>query len=195
MHTFLNRSFLTKLVLGLTLLTLSSLTVAVQAMTAVQNDAAIVTKFIDEARKFGLAFKPEDVEVRHTPEGTTATAILNAPWTEDAVAKGLDVGFAYVASSGSEPVPNGFYKLHLKDDAATQTLSFLDQYNKPVAVMKGSKPVTTTASGSISGLFVRLPDLAFWEEVVPGESMKPVLHLNYSYKYPTPTPRVPPLGQ
>ena len=197
MHTFLNRSFLTKLVLALTLLTLSSLTVAVQAMTSVQSDEEIVTKFVDEARKFGLAFKPEDVEVTHTAEGTTATAILNAPWTEDAAKKGVDVGFAYIASYGTEIVPNGYYKLHMKDDATAMTLAFLDGDSKPVTVLKGTQPITTLGSGSVGGIFIDLgaAGVIFKGPDDPMGNMKPVLRISLKLQYPTATPHTPRLGE
>lgn len=197
MQPFLNRSFLTKLVLGLTLLVLSSLTVAVQAITSVQSDEAIVTAFIAEARKFGLAFKPEDVEVTHTAEGTTATAILNAPWMEDAAAKGLDVGFAYIASSTPQPVPNGYYKLHLKNDVITMMLAFLDQDSKPVTVLKGTQPITTLGSGTIGSIFIDLgaAGIIFKGADDPMENMKPVLRMRLKLQYPKATPHTPRLGE
>ncbi|HEY0736787.1 MAG TPA: hypothetical protein VGD69_17845 [Herpetosiphonaceae bacterium] len=193
MHTFLNRSFVTKLVLGLTLLTISSLTVAVQAMPAVQSDEEIIAAFIAEARDFGLAFKLEDVKVEHTADGTTATALLNAPWSEDAAAKGVDIAFSYIYTSGSQSVPNGYYKLHLKHDATTQTLEFLDKDSKPVAVMKGTQPVSTIAGRTIWIIFVGLWGQVFWEEFNPGPT-GPALHLDDRLQKATPTPPVPRLS-
>lgn len=194
MHTFYNRPFFTKLVLGLTLLVLSTLTVAVQAMTAVQSDEEIIAAFIAEARTFGLAFKPEDVEVKHTAEGTKATALLNAPWSEDAAAKGIDVAFSYIYTSGPQSVPNGYYKLHLKHDATAQTLTFLDQAGRPVAEMKGTQPASTKAGRSIWIIFVDMWGRFFWEEFNPGPT-GPALHLDDRLQKATPTPHTPRLGQ
>ncbi|HEY0601952.1 MAG TPA: hypothetical protein VGD58_03530 [Herpetosiphonaceae bacterium] len=190
----MNRSLVTKLVLGLTLLALSSLTIAVQAMTTVQGDEEIIAAFIAEARDFGLAFKPEDVKVERTAEGTTATALLNAPWSEDAAAKGVDVAFSYINTSGSQSVPNGYYKLHLKHDATTQTLEFLDKDSKPVAVMKGTKPASTLAGRTIWIIFVDAWGGVFWEEFNPGPT-GPVLRISLKLQYPTATPHTPRLGE